>query len=480
MEKKKTSPFVKSGWKKLLHALAVLGLPVILLPVIYLGCAISISNGFDAVEPPFGVVMLYFLENMVGGVICALLSLLADWIRRRDEDNARLALSANILMGAGLVVEVVAFALLHFSTDAPFFVTEAAIITSYILVWQRSGKGYGEVLNQKMVVAYCVLSIIVVIAFWGMKVSYSRMTLVWGLFYLAGIYALTQNQSNIDFMMARRKHKMEHLPGVVRQRSFILTLVVIGAILVCVFLTPQIAWLFESLLQGIGMLLVTVIRFLLRLLPDGESDYVEEPVSGNNGDMGGFGGAEDGSPWWNYIMWPLLIGVSIWLLYTYRDSIMRWLITLVRMFKSKVKGALFAVPKRTRAGADGEGDYEDEVVELSATEVKEELRRQGFRLRDWKKALRAFRAMPADSGKYREGYRLALNWLVWKKVPVLPSDTPLMVLEKAKKILPESDWATVTEWYNYIRYGEPEGFPGESLSVLERTLNQMEKGKVAG
>ena len=159
---------------------------------------------------------------------------------------------------------------------------------------------------------------------------------------------------------------------------------------------------------------------------------------------------------------------------------MRWLITLVRVFKSKVKGALFAVPKRTRAGADGEGDYEDEVVELSATEVKEELRRAGFRLRDWKKALRAFRAMPADSGKYREGYRLALNWLVWKKVPVLPSDTPLMVLEKAKKILPESDWATVTEWYNFIRYGEPERFPGESLSVLERTLNQMEKGKVAG
>ena len=34
MEKKKTSAFLKAGWKKLLHALAVLGIPVLMLPVI--------------------------------------------------------------------------------------------------------------------------------------------------------------------------------------------------------------------------------------------------------------------------------------------------------------------------------------------------------------------------------------------------------------------------------------------------------------
>ena len=33
MEKKKTSAFLKAGWKKLLHGLAVLGIPVLMLPV---------------------------------------------------------------------------------------------------------------------------------------------------------------------------------------------------------------------------------------------------------------------------------------------------------------------------------------------------------------------------------------------------------------------------------------------------------------
>lgn len=478
MEKKKTSAFLKAGWKKLLHALAILGVPVLMLPVIYLGNAISVENGFEAVNPPFGRTMLFFAENLLGGVVCALLCLLADRIRQKDEDNARFALFANLLMGAGLAAELAVFTVLHFSLDAPFFVGAAALVTSYILVWKRSGKGYGEVLNQKMLTAYCVIAVIAVIAFWGMKVEYSRMSMVWGLFYLAGVYALTQNQSNIDFMMARRKHRMEHLPGVVRKRSFVLTLIVVAVILVCVFLTPQIAWLFESLMRGIGMLLVGIIRFLWNLLPDSEpSDYVEETPQGDGGGMGGFGGAEDGSPWWNYIMWPLIITIAIWLIYTYRDSIMRWLITLVRTFKSKVKGALFAKPGRARMGGDGEGDYEDEVVELSAAEVKEERRRDGFRLRDWKKALRSFRAMPDGSAKYREGYRLALQWLAWKKVPVEASDTPLAVLEKAKKLLPEKDWAAVTDWYNLIRYGEPETFPRDSLPVLEKSLGFMEKGR---
>ena len=101
MEKKKTSAFLKAGWKKLLHGLAVLGIPVLMLPVIYLGNAISVADGFTAVDPPFGRTMLFFAENLLGGAVCAVLCLLADRIRQKDEDNARFALFANILMGAG-------------------------------------------------------------------------------------------------------------------------------------------------------------------------------------------------------------------------------------------------------------------------------------------------------------------------------------------------------------------------------------------
>ena len=101
MRKKKTSFFKGAGWKKLLHALSVLGLPVLMLPAIYLGCAVSVEDGFNAVDPPLRTVLLYFGENLLGGAACALLCLLADRIRQKDEDDARFAFLPTSCWGQG-------------------------------------------------------------------------------------------------------------------------------------------------------------------------------------------------------------------------------------------------------------------------------------------------------------------------------------------------------------------------------------------
>ena len=117
------------------------------------------------------------------------------------------------------------------------------------------------------------------------------------------------------------------------------------------------------------------------------------------------------------------------------------------------------------------------MVELSAEEVKENRDASSFKLRQWKKAVRLWHTQPDTEEKYREGYRLALDWLLWKKVPLTPSDTPLAVLEKAKATLSLSDWEAVTDWYNLIRYGEPFPFPEASVPILAHALEEMEKAK---
>ncbi len=477
---KKTSAhaFRAVRWKKAFYRLSMFGIPILMLPVVLFGCAVTISDGFHVNDPDLRQVILYFADNMLTGIFAWILSLLADKIRNKDSDNARFALLANLLMGAGMIVSLILFAVFHFSMIAPFFISCITIGISYFLVWRKAPKDYASIIDKKMLTAYCVLSAIVVIAFWGMKVNYNRMILVWGVFYLASCYALSQDQSNIDFMMARRKHKLEHLPDAVRGRSLKLTLVVIAAGFICVLLAPQLGWLFSQLLTGIKIALLAFFRFIWSLVPSAEpGEEVEETVTGQPGEMGGFGGSEEGSPWWDYIMWPLMILIAGWLLYTYRDSIMRSLITFWRTIRTKVKGALFAAPRRARIAADGEEEYEDEVVELSVQEVRDERNASAFKIRQWKKAVRIWRAKPASAEKYREGYRLALDWLIWKNVPLIPSDTPLAVLEKAKAVLTGDEWEPVTDWYNLIRYGEPNPFPEESIPALDKALSGMEKSK---
>ncbi len=479
MGKTKGKPSV-NRFLPVFYWMSLIGIPFLMLPVIYFACAISITTGtgFQSHSPSLPHTLLLFGENVLGGVICALLTVLAGKIRDKDSDNAKLSLAANILMAVGLVVLLIVHCLLHFSLTAQFLLTALALIITYILVWKKAYHTYGSIVDKTTIVAYCIIAAVVVVFFWGAKVAYSRMTLVWGLFYLAVCYALTQNQSNIDFMMARRKHKMEHLPSVVRKRSLVLTIGVLGALFLCILLTPQITWLFTQALTGIKILLIGIVRFIVNLIPGGVSEETpEETAPGAAGEMGGLPGGEEGSPWWDYIMWPLITLVVIWMIYTYRDDIIRWWITLWRTLTARVRGALFSAPKRARMDSGDEGEYEDEVVELSAMEVKEELRRDGFRFREWKRDVKAYRQMADGEEKYRRGYQLALSWLGWKKVPLQPSDTPLDILEKAKRILREEEWAAVTDWYNQIRYGEPDPFPGASMAPLNRALDGMEKMK---
>ena len=476
MTKNKVSKSVR--WKKLFYSLSMIGIPVLMLPVIALGCAITIDEGFQSNDPDTIRILWYFGQNFLAGMIGWILTALADKIRNKDIDNARYSLFANILMIVGMVAVLGVFALINFALTADFFISLIAVGITYFFIWRKAPKSYAEILDKKMLTAYCIISVIVVIAFWGMKVTYNRMILVWGLFYMAACYALSQDQSNIDFMMERRKHNLEHLPDKVRGRSLKLTIIVIVIGFFCVLLAPQIGWLFSQFLTAIKIIILGILRFIWNLIPNSTgSEETEEAASSDMGDMGGMGGSDEGSPLWDYIMWPLIIVGACWLIYTYRDDIMRSLMTFWRMIRTKVKGALFSSPRRAGIMADGEGEYEDEVVEISIQEARENRDPAGFKFRQWKKSVKLWRAQPDSSEKYRSGYKLALEWLQWKKVPLQASDTPLDVLEKAKSILSENEWKSVTDWYNLIRYGEPASFPAQSVSVIEQTLSGMEKSK---
>ena len=67
--------------------------------------------------------------------------------------------------------------------------------------------------------------------------------------------------------------------------------------------------------------------------------------------------------------------------------------------------------------------------------------------------------MAEGEDKLREGYRLAMQYLWLKKVPLSPPDTPAEILAKNGSVLPPELFARVTESYCLARYGgiSPDG-----------------------
>ena len=54
--------------------------------------------------------------------------------------------------------------------------------------------------------------------------------------------------------------------------------------------------------------------------------------------------------------------------------------------------------------------------------------------------------------KAREGYRLAMLYLLLARAPLSPADTPEEILTKAGSRLPPELFCQVTEFYRQVRY----------------------------
>lgn len=316
------------------------------------------------------------------------------------------------------------------------------------LIFERR---YGEILTTVYFGILTGADAVCLLIAWIMKWQIGTTLLAVCYLIAAGVSAFSRSQSNIDFLMERRKHSLNHLPVKMRWYSLALVGGCFAVIVAGFLLRRQIAdvlnWSLEMLRRGVG--------FLLRLISRGEEAEAvpePEPEPPASPDIGLPEGGES-SIFWTIFGYAVLAG-ALFLLYYYRHEILNSLRRLGKKMAEILQRFLFRRGRAVKTG-DLEGEYEDDVQDLPREPAPEPTkRRRTYDFRIWKKEYRAFRSMPDSGQKAREGYRLTLLYLLLKRVSLSPSDTPAEILAKAQSIVPEELFRSVTESYRAIRYGE--------------------------
>ncbi len=288
------------------------------------------------------------------------------------------------------------------------------------------------------------------------------------------IFGMVRNQSHIDFLMARRKHKMEDLPKWVRSYNLWLMsaiLAVIAALFLCRdWIIAGIKWLAKWI--GVGL-----YRFFYWVgswfIPDEyeeikfkeNAEQVEEIMEGNaqSSPYGAF---------FSYVLTALLLIGVIWLL---------WRLHVFSKLWSLFKRSGSALLHRLRHGASQEtesGEAADEFVDVEE-ELSKDLRakKYGFRqsaaFKEWRQRYKRFLKVKQQDTRYREGYLLLRQYLALRGVAFLDGDTVLQLHDKAiksKKI--EADKSEQIAWgYNLLEYAGKE-CDAQSMTALEETLRR--------
>ncbi len=325
---------------------------------------------------------------------------------------------------------------------------------------------YGDILTN---LYFCVLvgaDAVCLLLAWFLKHPTGGTVLAVCLLIAAGVSAFSRNQSGIDFLMERRKHSLSHLPAKMRWYSLALTgggfaLVALGFLLRGQ-LAGALRWCLAMLKEGLGVLL----RWLFR--GSGGAEVPEEPAPSNSDSAV----PEMLPPGSSSIFWTIfgyaVLAAGVFFLFYYRRQILAFLRSLFRKIFEALRRVLFR--KRQAAGSpDDSGDYRDDVEDLPREPAPEPVkRRRPYDYRRWKRDYRAFRAMAEGPEKAREGYRLAMLYLLLTRTPLSPADTPEEILTKAGSRLPPELFRQVTEFYRQVRYrGERVSDSGmERLSAL--------------
>lgn len=309
---------------------------------------------------------------------------------------------------------------------------------------------YGDILTN---VYFCVLvgadAICLILAHF-LKLRTGGTALAVCLLIAAGVSALARNQSGIDFLMERRKHSLSHLPARMRWYSLALTGGGFALVALGFLLRGQIAgalrWCLAVLKKGVSLLL----QWLLR--DSGGEEVPEEPALPDPDDMTpDMPPAENGSIFWT-VFGYLVLAAGIVLLIYYRRQIFAALRALCRKIAGLLRQLIFRKGGRA-AALDSSGDYRDDVEDLPREPAPESVKkRRPYDYRRWKRDYRAYRAMADGPEKAREGYRLAMLYLLLARAPLSPADTPEEILTKAGSRLPPELFRQVTEFYRQVRY----------------------------
>ena len=325
---------------------------------------------------------------------------------------------------------------------------------------------YSDIIRIPYLTALIVADLLCSFLFWALKQPLDMLILSLTLLFAGCVYAAAENQGNIDYLMQKRSHNHSILPRRMRWYSFSLVLGISVLIFGGYFLRKPIAsffsWVLSSLKSGISALLG-----MLSWGGSGEAVPETPMETPMQGDMGLPAAQGESSIFWTIFGIGLVV-LFLWLIFYYRREIWGAIRTLLGKIRDILSGLLFR-QAHTSGPADANEYFEDNVEELSREPGSFWKRERPYDQRRWKKEYRAFRAMPNGGEKLREGYRLAMQHLLLKNIPLVPSDTPADILKKGKAVLPADLFACVTDAYCLIRYAgkEPDSqASGQAASLL--------------
>ena len=433
---------------------------------------IAVCVGFSAGSYSAGFFWFTVLTAMVCGCLGGAASALIGRIVRQRSEVAenilRVAVGLPVFLGL-LQVERIVWGITpetDFQVCAAFAVVGIVAYGYCSLAYYRT---YNDIVSVNVVRTLIIASIAAffILRASGFAVPYAGELSVLTV-YLFFVYWLAKNQRNIDFMMERRQHDLKHLPPRIRFYNVYLLLVFFVIALLALLLRGPVMELFRM-----GAKLFQ--RMLLNCVPTEsggtESTVVEDATPTPTPD--GFSDVPPNYDWlWNTLGILLLVAMVV----VFGPMAWRSLKAFLRDLSRKV---LSAIRRRHRKAGDrtGESDEYSDAEETLSGEEKTALSRQtdSGRLRMWKKEVRRYRHMPPGEEKYREGYRLVLEGMALKNLPVQPSDTPLEATEKIRQRLatvPQMESATLC--YDEIRYAlHPADTDTGRLDSILRVLETM-------
>ena len=470
----------KINFSQILWALCLTVFPMTVWPLLYAATTIGVDPDVAVVfrEPDAGMALGYLIPCVVMAWLGAGAALLRRHIALHNEDERRWKTVLGNIITAVPYAAAVIWCGLHFELELGTPVALAASIFCVFHAERHAADLYVEMLSRTLLVVSLGMGVGALLIFLGTGMPYDAGALIWPFFIEAVACAVAQNQGNIDFMMQRRKHDLRHLPRRIRWYSLSVTGGVLVLILAVVLLRPQITWLFGEILGVVKVILRYILMAVLWLAGLGGDGNDE--VGGQEGSSGGMEGLGDASaqanPWWDYIMYTVLIALGCFLLWTYRRYIIRAIRDFFRRIANFIRDKLFAVPavQKLAEAVAGKSEYYTDETETLAPEEYRELREEVFRLRDWRRKVKRLNGEPASPERYRKGYGLGVEWLQWKGVGIVPADTPADILDKAKKVLPPESWGEVTEFYELVRYGEQDA-PAAAQEKLFGLLTALGK-----
>ncbi len=286
------------------------------------------------------------------------------------------------------------------------------------------------------------------------------------------IFGLATNQSHIDHLMERRKHKMEDLPKWVRSYNVWLTSSIMAVIAVLFLCKDHIITGIKWIAKVTGFVIVKVWTWFgsIFIHEEFEEFYVPTTETIEDFEVAVSEGSQRSTMIFSYFIVMMLLIAAVYLVFRFR---------LFQKIWSFLKNMGMTLLHRFK---EGNGDYRPNIIEQEFVDAESELdaetrknRRKdpGSAFKQWRKAYKQFLKLKAEEGRYEQGFLLLTEYFKLRGVALKEGDTAMQAAGKAvrSKKLDEGTGDDITEGYHLLCYAE-KGLDENKMSILEKALQK--------